>query len=157
HPRRPPRRRHPAHGHQRPRNRHPPHQMGERTVSERSDSARVEATPSSASLREAPSPTRGEGGTGLPESTPESLASFAPLSPRGRRDGGEGAAAPSVPAARSDKTHRLRERRNRGFAKSMRRNPTEAEQKLWLLLKDRRFAEYKFRRQVPIGPFIADF
>jgi very-short-patch-repair endonuclease len=39
----------------------------------------------------------------------------------------------------------------------MRRNPTEAEQKLWLLLKDRRFAGYKFRRQVPIGPFIADF
>ncbi|WP_245958442.1 endonuclease domain-containing protein [Pelagibacterium sediminicola] len=48
-------------------------------------------------------------------------------------------------------------RRNRGFAKTMRRNPTEAEQKLWLLLKDRRFASYKFRRQVPIGPYIADF
>lgn len=39
----------------------------------------------------------------------------------------------------------------------MRRKPTQAEQKLWQLLKDRRFADYKFRRQVPIGPFIADF
>ena len=48
-------------------------------------------------------------------------------------------------------------KRHRGFAKTMRRNPTEAEQKLWLLLKDRRFASYKFRRQVPIGPYIADF
>ncbi len=57
----------------------------------------------------------------------------------------------------SDKAHRTKERRNRGFAKAMRRNPTEAEQKLWLILKDRRFAGYKFRRQVPIGPFIADF
>ena len=57
----------------------------------------------------------------------------------------------------SDKTHRVRERRTRGHAKAMRRNPTEAEQKLWLLLKDRRFAGFKFRRQVPIGPYIADF
>ncbi|WMT91092.1 DUF559 domain-containing protein [Pelagibacterium sp. H642] len=48
-------------------------------------------------------------------------------------------------------------KRNRGFAKSMRRNPTEAERQMWLLLKDRRLAEYKFRRQVPIGPYIADF
>jgi len=81
---------------------------------------------------------------------------IAPLSPRGRGAGGEGAAPPAV-VTRSDKTHRLRERRNRGFAKAMRRNPTEAEQKLWLILKDRRFSGFKFRRQVPIGPFIADF
>ncbi|GGA49156.1 DNA methyltransferase [Pelagibacterium lentulum] len=39
----------------------------------------------------------------------------------------------------------------------MRRNPTEAERKMWLLLKDRRFDGYKFRRQVPIGRYIADF
>jgi very-short-patch-repair endonuclease len=39
----------------------------------------------------------------------------------------------------------------------MRRQPTEAESKLWLLLRDRRFVSYKFRRQVPIGPYIADF
>ncbi len=57
----------------------------------------------------------------------------------------------------SDKSHREKERRNRGHAKAMRRNPTEAERKMWLLLKDRRFAGYKFPRQVPIGRYIADF
>ena len=39
----------------------------------------------------------------------------------------------------------------------MRREPTEAELKLWLILRNRRFANFKFRRQVPIGPYIADF
>ncbi|WP_240232962.1 endonuclease domain-containing protein [Devosia lacusdianchii] len=39
----------------------------------------------------------------------------------------------------------------------MRHQPTEAERQLWLLLRDRRFANYKFRRQVPIGSYIADF
>ena len=39
----------------------------------------------------------------------------------------------------------------------MRRRPTAAERKLWLLLRDRRFVQYKFRRQVPIGSYIADF
>ena len=39
----------------------------------------------------------------------------------------------------------------------MRRQPTEAESKLWLLLRNRRLNDYKFRRQVPIGPYIADF
>ncbi|SFV35689.1 Very-short-patch-repair endonuclease [Devosia crocina] len=42
-------------------------------------------------------------------------------------------------------------------AREMRREPTEAEARLWLMLRDRRFDEFKFRRQVPIGPFIADF
>ncbi|WP_375597912.1 endonuclease domain-containing protein [Devosia sp. Naph2] len=44
-----------------------------------------------------------------------------------------------------------------GFARAMRREPTEAERRLWLLLRDRRFSGFKFRRQVPIGPYIADF
>jgi very-short-patch-repair endonuclease len=34
---------------------------------------------------------------------------------------------------------------------------TDAECKLWFALRDRRFAQFKFRRQVAIGPFIADF
>jgi len=34
---------------------------------------------------------------------------------------------------------------------------TDAERKLWFALRDRRFARFKFRRQVPVGPFIADF
>ncbi len=39
----------------------------------------------------------------------------------------------------------------------MRRNMTEAERKLWYLLRGRRFSGYKFRRQVPIGRYIVDF
>ena len=42
-------------------------------------------------------------------------------------------------------------------ARRMRRSPTEAERKLWLLLRGRRLAGFKFRRQVPIGPYVADF
>jgi very-short-patch-repair endonuclease len=34
---------------------------------------------------------------------------------------------------------------------------TDAERKLWFALRDRRFANFKFRRQVPLGRFIADF
>jgi adenine-specific DNA-methyltransferase len=43
------------------------------------------------------------------------------------------------------------------FARQMRRGPTPAEERLWRLLRDRRLAGYKFRRQHPIGPYIADF
>ena len=42
-------------------------------------------------------------------------------------------------------------------AKQMRLNPTEAERKIWYALRDNRFAGYKFRRQEPIGRYIADF
>ena len=39
----------------------------------------------------------------------------------------------------------------------MRSGGTQHEEALWTLLRDRRFLDYRFRRQVPIGPFIADF
>jgi very-short-patch-repair endonuclease len=42
-------------------------------------------------------------------------------------------------------------------ARTLRSGMTDAERKLWYAFRDRRFANYKFRRQVPIGPFIADF
>jgi tRNA/rRNA methyltransferase len=46
----------------------------------------------------------------------------------------------------------------RGLARLLRRNPTEAEHVLWqALVNDRRFAGRGFKRQVPIGPHIADF
>jgi very-short-patch-repair endonuclease len=35
--------------------------------------------------------------------------------------------------------------------------PTEAEQRLWRLLRDRRLGALKFRRQVPVGPYVVDF
>ena len=34
---------------------------------------------------------------------------------------------------------------------------TDAERKLWYLLRNRRFSDAKFRRQVPLGPYVADF
>ncbi len=34
---------------------------------------------------------------------------------------------------------------------------SDTERCLWYKLRDRRFLDYKFRRQVPIGPFVADF
>ncbi|MCR6670955.1 endonuclease domain-containing protein [Devosia ginsengisoli] len=39
----------------------------------------------------------------------------------------------------------------------MRRNPTDAEQRLWSILRARQLGGHKFVRQVPIGPYFADF
>src|SRR5271157_5130816 len=39
----------------------------------------------------------------------------------------------------------------------MRGAPTDAELRLWRLLRDRRLSGLKFRRQVPVGPYIVDF
>jgi tRNA/rRNA methyltransferase len=45
----------------------------------------------------------------------------------------------------------------RGLARLLRRNPTDAERRLWnALTKDRRFAGLGFKRQTPIGQHIAD-
>ena len=44
-----------------------------------------------------------------------------------------------------------------GYARALRRAQTPHEQRLWTLLRGRRFLDFKFRRQAPIGPFIADF
>ncbi|MGY3916622.1 endonuclease domain-containing protein [Aeromonas australiensis] len=43
------------------------------------------------------------------------------------------------------------------FAKRLRRDATLAEQKLWQQLRNRRLAGVKFRRQMPIGPYVVDF
>jgi tRNA/rRNA methyltransferase len=46
----------------------------------------------------------------------------------------------------------------RGLARLLRRNPTDLERALWdALVKDRRYAGYSFKRQIPIGPHICDF
>lgn len=42
-------------------------------------------------------------------------------------------------------------------ARDMRKHPTSAEDKLWDRLRNKRLGGYKFRRQHPIGGFIADF
>jgi len=42
-------------------------------------------------------------------------------------------------------------------ARTMRGAPTDAERALWRLLRDRRLVAWKFRRQVVVGRYIADF
>ena len=42
-------------------------------------------------------------------------------------------------------------------ARQLRRNATPSEKLLWPRLRDRRFANFKFRRQQPVGPFIVDY
>lgn len=77
-----------------------------------------------------PSPARGEG---------EKVVSPSPLA-------GEG--APGADEGSLPQLH---------FARKLRGDMTPAEKKLWSALRDRRFAAYKFRRQVPVGPYVADF
>jgi adenine-specific DNA-methyltransferase len=43
------------------------------------------------------------------------------------------------------------------FARKLRREQTEVERKLWFALRNRQFGGAKFRRQQPLGPYIADF
>jgi very-short-patch-repair endonuclease len=51
----------------------------------------------------------------------------------------------------------MRDDQKRDVARVLRRDATDAERAMWRLLRSRRFAELKFRRQVPIGPYVADF
>jgi len=43
------------------------------------------------------------------------------------------------------------------YAKQLRSNQTEAEQRLWYYLRGKRLMGLKFKRQKPIGPYIVDF
>jgi len=43
------------------------------------------------------------------------------------------------------------------FAKSLRKNMTEAEHRLWRHLRAHRLLGQKFRRQQPLGPYVVDF
>ena len=45
----------------------------------------------------------------------------------------------------------------RMFAKHLRQSMTDAEQCLWRHLRAHRFDGQKFRRQVPLGPYVVDF
>lgn len=43
------------------------------------------------------------------------------------------------------------------FARILRKDQTPGEKVLWKKIRERRFHGFKFRRQVPIGPYIVDF
>ncbi|ARN82593.1 endonuclease domain-containing protein [Methylocystis bryophila] len=49
------------------------------------------------------------------------------------------------------------EKSKTAFARSLRRRMTTAEEMLWRALRGKKFANLKFRRQVPIGRFVVDF
>jgi len=85
----------------------------------------------------------GEGALATNPSPGRSLRSRPPSPARG--EGYERAARPEDPPTATAR------------ARSLRSRMTDAERKLWSALRDRRFANFKFRRQVPLGPFIADF
>ena len=43
------------------------------------------------------------------------------------------------------------------FARTLRKDPTQAERVLWRRLRRRQLAGFKFRRQHAVGPYICDF
>lgn len=51
----------------------------------------------------------------------------------------------------------LRPNQKRDLARALRADMTEAEKKLWRQLRQHQVLGVKFRRQVPVGPYIADF
>ena len=51
----------------------------------------------------------------------------------------------------------MRNSRVQRFAIELRRSATDTERFLWRHLRDRQMFGFKFRRQVPVGPYIADF
>jgi adenine-specific DNA-methyltransferase len=51
----------------------------------------------------------------------------------------------------------MRNRKAQSRAIELRKSMTDAERRLWQALRLRQMAGYKFHRQCPLGPFIADF
>jgi len=46
---------------------------------------------------------------------------------------------------------------NRTRAKQMRHEPVQAEKLFWSEIRNRKLGGFKFKRQVPLGPYIVDF
>ncbi len=66
---------------------------------------------------------------------------------------GEGGTRSAKPSGRVREQHKLLQER----ARFMRKNPTDAERRLWAMLRDRRMPAFKFKRQFVIDPYIVDF
>jgi very-short-patch-repair endonuclease len=67
---------------------------------------------------------------------------------------------PSPPSGERVRVRGLRRTRTaeaRDFARHLRKKSTDTEQRLWRLLRDRRFEDFKFRRQHPYGIYFLDF
>lgn len=68
-----------------------------------------------------------------------------------------GGVAPKAPGWGRAMPHSGITRRTRGQAQQMRRSPTDAERRLWQLLRTLKPLGMHFRRQAPIGNCVADF
>lgn len=51
----------------------------------------------------------------------------------------------------------MRDARMQRRARKLRSSSTDAERRLWHFLRRRNLLGYRFRRQVPLGPYIVDF
>ena len=51
----------------------------------------------------------------------------------------------------------MRKGQKRDRARELRKDMTPAERRLWTILQGRQLEGYRFRRQCPVGPYIADF
>lgn len=76
-----------------------------------------------------------------------------PLREKGR-DEGEMPEQERAPGSQT--LHRTKPRLTQ-IARTLRTAQTEAEQKLWFHLRDRRMQGHKFRRQVPMSGYVLDF
>jgi very-short-patch-repair endonuclease len=72
-------------------------------------------------------------------------------SPPGRGVGGEGEPVVRAPHHRHVPPEQIE------FARQLRQSQTDAEHLIWSLVRDRRLAGHKFRRQHPVGPYVLDF
>src|SRR5262249_20351573 len=91
---------------------------------------------------------------------------FACLAPRGGEGRVRGAVCEDLrPYSSASLAPRGGEGRVRGavcedlkpYARKLRRAQTDAERRMWMLLRDRRISGVKFRRQHPIGAYVVDF
>jgi very-short-patch-repair endonuclease len=70
---------------------------------------------------------------------------------------GEGWEGVTPPAAQVEKLKKHPVDGARARARTLRQNMTEAERRIWQILRSHQMKGYKFRRQVPIGRYVADF
>ncbi len=97
-----------------------------------------------------PSPAGGRGAGGEGDGSAQAANNLTSLSGRGA--GGEGDGSEYIPNPPAQLPEELLR-----HAREMRKGATDAEHLLWQLLRDRRLANAKFRRQHTIGNYIVDF
>ena len=114
---------------------------------------------SEAARRLSPLPRGGGEGQGEGAGTQTKVRTLAksPLTPTLSPSVGERGISAAGLCARVSGTRRTRTTEARDFARHLRREETDAEKRLWRLLRKRRFEEFKFRRQYPCGIYFLDF